>query len=113
MSDRSSAIGTFNEIVSGTKEAIIPSTEVLFSLFYQVLQDGNAEVYSNAALAIGLLVKHNARDLSALYGPILAILRPPFDLALDAPTSRCTARNNTVGSVSRPIVPFMVFYDNG
>lgn len=86
------------------KEAITPSTEVLFNLFYQALQDDDAEVYSNAAFAIGLLVEHSAHDLSAQYGPILAVLRPRFDLEPDAPTSRCTARDNAAGSVSRLIV---------
>ena len=104
LSDRSSAIGCLAEIVTGMKEAITPSTEALFSLFYQALQDEDAEVCSNAAFGIGLVVEHSGQDLSPQYGPLLSILQPLFNLPADAPASKLTARDNAAGAVSRLIV---------
>ena len=87
LSDRSSAIGSLAEIIAGLKSAVTPSTEVLFNLLYQTLQDEDAEVYSNAAFAIGFLVEHSGHDLSSHYGAILTALRPLFNVEDDASLS--------------------------
>ncbi|KAI5118112.1 hypothetical protein M0805_003466 [Coniferiporia weirii] len=104
LSDRSSAIGTLAEIISGMKGAITPSTEPLLNLFYQALSDEDAEVYSNAAFAVGLLVEHSAQDISPQYAPLLAALRPHFTVAPDSPPSKFNARDNAAGAVSRLVV---------
>ncbi|KAL5537253.1 hypothetical protein ACEPAF_1076 [Sanghuangporus sanghuang] len=104
LSDRSSAIGSLAEIISGLKSAVTPSTEVLFNLLFQALQDEDAEVYSNAAFAIGLLVEHSGHDLSPHFGAILTALRPLFNVESNAPSSKLAARDNAAGAVSRLIV---------
>ena len=104
MSDRSSAVGTLAEIISGMKEAITPSTEPLFNLFYQALQDPDAEVYSNAAFGVGLLVENSAQDLSPQYGLLLSALRPLFEVSPNSPSSKFTARDNAAGAIGRIIV---------
>ncbi|KAH8108280.1 ARM repeat-containing protein [Phellopilus nigrolimitatus] len=104
LSDRSSAIGTLAEIISGMKEAITPSTEPLLSLFYQALSDEDAEVYSNAAFAVGLLVEHSAQDLSPQYQPLLTALHPHFSVPPNSIPAKYNARDNAAGAVARMIV---------
>lgn len=104
LSDRSSAIGTLAEIISGMKGAITPSTEPLLELFYNALSDESPEVYSNAAFAVGLLVEHSQRDLSPQYLHLLAGLRPHFEVAPDAPAAKFNARDNAAGAVARLLV---------
>ena len=86
------------------KDSITPSTEVLFNLFYQALQDPDAEVYSNAAFGVGLLVEHSAQDLSLQYSLLLSALLPLFEIAPGSPPSKMTARDNAAGAVGRIIV---------
>lgn len=104
LSDRSSAIGCLAEIIAGMKSAVTPSTEPLLELFYRALSDSEAEVTSNAAFAIGLLVEHSEVDLSPQYIHLLAALRPLFDVAPDAPTASLNARDNAAGAVCRLII---------
>ncbi|KIJ20624.1 phosphatidylinositol 3-kinase [Paxillus involutus ATCC 200175] len=103
LSDRSSAIGCLAEIIAGIKAAVTPSTEPLMELFYKALSDGEAEVQSNACFAVGLLVQHSEVDLSLQYIPLLAALRPLFDVAADAPRPRLNAKDNATGAVARLI----------
>lgn len=103
MSDKSSAIGCLAEIISGIKSAVTPHTEPLLELFYRALSDSEAEVQSNACFAVGLLVEHSAVDLTPQYLPLLAALRPLFDVTPDAPRSRLNAKDNAVGAVARLI----------
>ncbi|KAF8892069.1 armadillo-type protein [Infundibulicybe gibba] len=103
LSDRSSAIGCLAEIISGMKGAVTPSTEPLMELFYKALSDSDAEVLSNAAFAIGLLVENSERDLSPQYLPLLAVLQPLFVITPDAPSARLNARDNAAGAVGRLI----------
>ncbi|KIK94994.1 hypothetical protein PAXRUDRAFT_827438 [Paxillus rubicundulus Ve08.2h10] len=104
LSDRSSAIGCLAEIIAGIKGAVTPSTEPLMELFYRALSDGEAEVQSNACFAVGLLVQHSEVDLSLQYIPLLAALRPLFDVAADSPRPRLNAKDNATGAVARLIV---------
>lgn len=85
------------------KGAVTPHTEPLLELFYKALGDSEAEVQSNACFGVGLLVEHSAVDLSPQYLPLLAALRPLFDITLDAPRPRLNARDNAVGAVARLI----------
>ncbi|KAI6149260.1 ARM repeat-containing protein [Pisolithus tinctorius] len=104
LSDRSSAIGCLAEIIAGMKNAVTPSTEPLMELFYKGLRDPEAEVQSNASFAVGLLIEHSEVDLSPQYPPLLAALRPIFDVPADAPATRLNAKDNAAGAVSRMIV---------
>jgi hypothetical protein len=103
LSDKSSAIGCLAEIISGIKGAVTPHTEPLLELFYRALGDNEAEVQSNACFAVGLLVEHSAVDLTPQYLPLLAALRPLFDVTPDAHRSRLNAKDNAAGAVARLI----------
>ncbi|KAG7093478.1 hypothetical protein E1B28_007153 [Marasmius oreades] len=104
LSDRSSAIGCLAEIITGMKSAITPSTEPLLELFYKALGDSDAEVLSNAAFAVGLLVEHSEIDLSPHYLHLLAALRPLFVVTPNSPPSRLNAKDNACGAVARLIL---------
>lgn len=102
--DRASAIGSLAEVVNGMKSAVSPTTETLFQLFYDALSDPEAEVQSNAAYAIGLLVEYSTMDLTAQYLPLLGALRPLFDVPSEAPAVKFSARDNAAGAVARMII---------
>jgi hypothetical protein len=104
LSDRSSAIGCLAEIISGLKGAITPHTLPLAELFHKALADEEAEVLSNAAFATGLLVENSDVDLSAQYTPILAALRPLFNVDDNSSGPRLNAKDNAAGAVARMIV---------
>lgn len=103
LSDRSSAIGCLAEIIAGIKGAVTPHTQPLLELLYKALGDNEPEVQSNACFAVGLLVEHSAVDLTPQYLPLLAALRPLFDVAPDAHRSRLNAKDNAAGAVARLI----------
>lgn len=86
------------------KSAVTPFTQPLLEIFYQALSDSDAEVLSNAAFAVGLLVEYSEVDLSPQFLPLLAALRPLFDVAPDAPTAKLNAKDNATGAVARFIV---------
>lgn len=69
----------------------------------RALGDEEAEVLSNAAFAIGLLVEYSEVDLSSQYLPILGALRPLFETDPNAPGSRQNAKDNATGAVARLI----------
>ncbi|KAG9309494.1 ARM repeat-containing protein [Chiua virens] len=98
LSDKSSAIGCLAEIIAGMKKSVTPHTEPLLELFYRALSDSEAEVQSNACFAVGLLVEHSTVDLAPQYLPLLAALRPLFDVPADAPRSRLNAKDNATGA---------------
>jgi hypothetical protein len=102
--DRSAAIGTLAEIITGMKNAITPSTEPLLELFYQALSDDEPEVQCNAAFASGLLVENSEMDLSPQYRHLLAALRPLFEVAPDSASAKYKAHDNAAGAVARLIV---------
>ncbi|KAF9266734.1 ARM repeat-containing protein [Marasmius fiardii PR-910] len=104
LSDRSSAIGCLAEIITGMKSSVTPSTEPLLELFYKALSDPDAEVLSNAAFAVGLLVEHSEVDLSPQYLHLLAALRPLFNVTPDSPPARLNAKDNACGAVARLII---------
>ncbi|KAG6891210.1 hypothetical protein C0995_008462 [Termitomyces sp. Mi166 len=104
LSDRSSAIGCFAEIIAGMKSAITPSTLPLLDLFYSALGDPDAEVQSNAAFAVGQLVENTQDDLAPQYLHILGALRPLFNVTPDSPAAKLNAKDNAAGAVGRLIV---------
>jgi importin-4 len=86
------------------ESSVTPSTQPLLELFYRALSDDDAEVQSNAAFAVGLLVEHSEVDLSAQYLHLLAALRPLFVVAPEAPMAKLNARDNAAGAVARLIL---------
>jgi importin-4 len=104
LSDRSAAIGCLAEIIAGMKVAITPFTEPLLELFYRALSDPDAEVQSNAAFAVGMLVESTEQDLSPQYLPLLGALRPLFNVTLESSSARLNARDNAAGAVARFIL---------
>ncbi|KAF8216431.1 armadillo-type protein [Mycena galopus ATCC 62051] len=104
LNERSSTIGCLAEIISGMKGAITPSTEPLLELCHRALSDPEADVLSNAAFAVGLLVENTDMDLTAQYIQLLATLRPLFNVQPDSPQNVMNARDNAAGAVARMIV---------
>lgn len=86
------------------KDAITPFTEPLFNLFFQGLSDSEAEVQSNAAFGIGLLIENSKQELSSQFGTVLTALHPMFTLPHDASSAKLTARDNAAGAVARIVV---------
>lgn len=95
------------------KAPITPFTEPLYEFFMQALRDEEAEVNSNDAFAIGMLVKQSGVDLSSCYLSILGALHPLFSLSLEAPSAKITARDNAAGAVARMMTrkPDGISYD--
>ncbi|KAF7309755.1 Importin N-terminal domain-containing protein [Mycena indigotica] len=104
LNERSSTIGCLAEIISGMKGAITPSTEPLLELCFKALGDPEADVLSNAAFAVGLLVENSEMDLTPQYLPLLGALRPLFNVTADSPSNALNAKDNAAGAVSRMIV---------
>ncbi|KAK7030669.1 importin N-terminal domain-containing protein [Favolaschia claudopus] len=104
LNERSSTIGCLAEIISGMKGAITPSTQVLLELCHKALSDPEADVLSNAAFAVGLLVENSDMDLTAQYLQLLGALRPLFNVQPDSPANVMNARDNAAGAVARMIV---------
>lgn len=86
------------------KSAVTPSTEPLFELFYRALSDSDAEVLSNAAFAVGLLIENSEVDLAPQYLHLLAALQPLFNVTPDSSSARLNARDNAAGAVGRLLV---------
>ncbi|KAJ7720579.1 armadillo-type protein [Mycena maculata] len=104
LNERSSTIGCLAEIISGMKGAITPSTEPLLELCHRALSDPDADVLSNAAFAVGLLVENTDMDLTAQYLQLLAALRPLFNVQPESPANAMNARDNAAGAVARMII---------
>lgn len=60
----------------------------------QALRD-EAEVDSNAAFAVGMLVEQSDVDLSSRYLAILGALYPLFSFPSEALSAKITAKDNT------------------
>ncbi|KZT55244.1 ARM repeat-containing protein [Calocera cornea HHB12733] len=103
MTDRSAAIGTFGEIIGAMGPAVTDFTVPLGQLLMPVLEDDEAEVRSNAAYAIGVLVEHSEMDMSGEYLNILARLQPFFKTE-ETTGSPMNARDNACGAVARMLL---------
>ncbi|KAJ7623266.1 armadillo-type protein [Roridomyces roridus] len=104
LNERSSTIGCLAEIISGMKGAITPHTEPLLELCHKALSDPEADVLSNAAFAVGLLVENTDMDLTAQYLPLLGALRPLFNVQPDSASNVLNAKDNAAGAVARMMV---------
>ncbi|CAK5274034.1 unnamed protein product [Mycena citricolor] len=104
LNERSSTIGCLAEIISGMKGAITSFTQPLLELCFKALSDPDADVLSNAAFAVGVLVENTDMDLSGQYLHLLGALQPLFNAPPDAPANVLNARDNAAGAVARLIV---------
>ncbi|KAJ7224327.1 armadillo-type protein [Mycena pura] len=104
LNERSSTIGSLAEIISGMKGAITPSTEPLLELCFKALGDPEADVLSNAAFAVGVLIENTDMDLTPQYLPVLGALRPLFNVQPDSPPNALNAKDNAAGAAARMIM---------
>ncbi|QRW00314.1 importin subunit beta-4 [Ceratobasidium sp. AG-Ba] len=104
LSERTSTIGSLGEIISGMKAGITPFTQDVFTLISQGFSDEDAEVRSNAAFAMGVLVEYSEIDMSGQYLAILTALRPYFVVADGAPHAQFNAKDNATGCVARMLL---------
>ncbi|KAJ7281608.1 armadillo-type protein [Mycena rebaudengoi] len=104
LNERSSTIGCLAEIISGMKGSITPFTEPLLELVHKALSDPEPDVLSNAAFAVGILVENSDRDLTPQFIPLLAGLRPLFNVQPDSPLNVMNAKDNAAGAVGRLIL---------
>lgn len=102
--ERSTAVGCLGEIIAGFKADITPFTADLFPIITRAINDQEAEVRSNAAFALGLLIQHTSTDMSSSYIQILSLLQPMLLIPQNAPEPECNARDNTAGAVGRLIM---------
>ncbi|KAI9246087.1 armadillo-type protein [Phascolomyces articulosus] len=98
-SERSMAVGTLGECISGVKSAVTPHTQRLLQLFTKATSDDDQTVKSNAAYALGVLTLYSQLDLSSQYPTILTALYPLFH---DQPLPNTT--DNAAGAVARMIL---------
>ncbi|KAG9107877.1 hypothetical protein FRC07_008565 [Ceratobasidium sp. 392] len=99
LSERTSTIGCLGEIVTGMKGGVTPFTQDVFTLISQGFSDEDAEVRSNAAFAMGVLVENSELEMSGQYLAILTALRPYFVVAEGAPHSQYNAKDNATGAL--------------
>ncbi|KAG8826961.1 hypothetical protein FRC17_008047 [Serendipita sp. 399] len=103
--DRSSAIGSFGEIITGMKGGITPYTDQIRLILMQAVQDPEAEVKSNAAFALGVLIENTDYVWSKEdFEGFLFRLRPYFQIGEGASKAEFNARDNAAGAVSRMIL---------
>ncbi|KAG8784053.1 hypothetical protein FRC15_004077 [Serendipita sp. 397] len=103
--DRSSAIGSFGEIITGMKGGITVYTAAIRQVLMQAVQDTEAEVRSNAAFALGVLVENS--DIAWTkedFEGFLFRLRPYFQVGEGGSKADFNARDNAAGAVSRMIL---------
>ncbi|KAG8813485.1 hypothetical protein FRC18_002442, partial [Serendipita sp. 400] len=103
--DRSSAIGSFGEIITGMKGGITVYTAAIRQVLMQAVQDTEAEVRSNAAFALGVLVENS--DIvwtKEDFEGFLFRLRPYFQVGEGGSKADFNARDNAAGAVSRMIL---------
>lgn len=101
-SDRSMAVGSLGEIVTGMKATITPFTGDILSILSRALQDEDASVRSNAAFASGVLIENSQTDLSEHFAALLGAIRPMFEQS-PAPEKDevASARDNACGCLAR------------
>ncbi|KAI9245388.1 armadillo-type protein [Phascolomyces articulosus] len=97
--ERLMATGCLGECVGGIKSGVTPHTEMLLQLFLKAAGDEEETVRSNAAFALGVLVKNTETDLSQQYPTILSVLHPLFENQNLPGTT-----DNASGAVARLII---------
>jgi hypothetical protein len=73
-------------------------------VLFASLSDEDAEVRSNAAFAIGVLVENSDVDLSEHFLQILNGLKPAFDATSESTGQEIHGRDNAAGAVARMIL---------
>jgi len=86
------------------KGGITSFTQPVLEITHRALSDPDPEVRSNAAFATGVLVENTDADLTAQYLPLLAALRPLFEVTPDSSNFELHARDNAAGAVSRMVM---------
>ncbi|KZP01880.1 ARM repeat-containing protein [Calocera viscosa TUFC12733] len=104
LTDRSASIGTFGEIIGAMGPAVTEFSETLYLILYPALSDEEAEVRSNAAYAIGVLVENSEVNMAGEYPKILHGLHSFFNTDANASGSAMNARDNACGAVSRMLL---------
>ncbi|OMH82724.1 putative importin subunit beta-4 [Zancudomyces culisetae] len=100
VAERSMAVGCMSEITKNLGAEITPATEPLYSMFMQGLADPEAEVMSNSAYGIGVLVLNSTVDWSTQFENILKALW----LLFSKNTNASNLLDNACGSVARLIL---------
>ncbi|KAI9225510.1 MAG: armadillo-type protein [Piptocephalis tieghemiana] len=98
-SERSSVIGTLSELALSLGPSVTDFTEPFYNLLKQGLQDPEAEVRSNAAYGMGVLVEKTTVDMSGQYPEILGELSKVFQTEKPLPN----LLDNAVGALARLI----------
>lgn len=98
ITERALAVASIGEICIGLKSAVTPFTAQMKDIFMTGLMDGEVEIRSNSAYAMGLLCQYTQADLTGDYLTILQKLQP----LLDDVKAR-NAIDNAVGCISRMI----------
>ena len=76
-------------------------------MFIKSLHDDDAEVRSNSAFALGVLVENTDTDMSSQYLSILQALQPFFQVPAAAIRAELHGRDNAAGAVARLILKNM------
>ncbi|KAJ1918957.1 hypothetical protein H4219_002313 [Mycoemilia scoparia] len=95
-SDRSTAIGCLSEIAEKMNEGVTKYFDVLFGLFTNGVSDSSAEVRSNAAFGLGVLIQNASVDTSSQYPAILRALHPLLESGNES-----NQADNACGAVAR------------
>lgn len=103
-SDRSTAVGSLGEIITGMKDAITPFTQEILALLSRALSDEEASVRSNAAFAAGVLIENSQSDLTQHFPALLNAIQPFFQKGEQESDEVLTARDNACGCLSRMII---------
>eukprot|EP00124_Ichthyophonus_hoferi_P004066 Ihof_evm2s406 gene=Ihof_evmTU2s406 len=98
-SERSVCMATFADIIEGMGPAIQPYVMVFYPTLLKAIGDGECEVRSNAAFAMGLLAVHSGQSLHPYYPLILQSLHTLF-----TNQPQLEATDNACGAVCRMII---------
>jgi hypothetical protein len=77
LQERSMAIGTLSEVISGMKQ-VDAVCETLYHLFLKAMSDPEDEVRSNACYGMGVLIEYATVDMSGQYATVLQSIQPFF-----------------------------------
>ncbi|KAJ1799009.1 hypothetical protein LPJ56_006675, partial [Coemansia sp. RSA 2599] len=100
VSERAMAIGCLAEITKNMGPAITKYAETLFPIFMAGLRDEHAEVASNGAYGVGVLIEAATIDATPYFGEVLKTLYP----LVKRGDNTNNARDNAAGCVARLIL---------
>lgn len=102
-SERAAAVGASAECINGLQHGVTPFTEQMYALLQSGLSDGDTDVRSNSAFAMGSLVYQSTQDMTGQYMTILNALSPLFDRNTDTSESN-QACDNACGALARLVL---------